>query len=140
MMNIITVTYILILLLCLLSNSAAFGLRNCSSNRIHEVSRDGGKATIRYDDKEEISFSGNSDVTIWCEANSAIDECILEQQPLENNKFDPKCNYSYPPSCTYEDRRPQSICHQNKRIAYKGILSNVCQFIIKGIIKEGNNK
>lgn len=125
---------ILVFLLRSFSISNAFQLKNCTSDRTQEVSWDGAKATIRYDNSKEISFSGSSNVTIWCEANGAIDSCILEQHTLENNKFELKCNYAYPQSHTPEI---EYSCHENERIEYKSVHNDACIFVIKRLKSAG---
>ena len=127
-----SIFYLMIFLLPQTKYTECLKLMNCSSNRIHEVSREGMKAVIRYDDTEEIKFAENSDlwnVKIWCKVNGVIDRCILEKTS-ESKKI---CEYSYPPKCPTVSG---STC-ENNRIEYNAGDSKKCEFTFTKMTADG---
>ena len=77
----------------ILTEVQSFHIRNCSSNRIHEVSWDDkeGKDVIWYDEREEIN-SKDALVTIWCDCETFLDKCSLKREADQTEKE--MCEYS----------------------------------------------
>ena len=80
-------------------------ITNCSSNRIHEISRAGMKSVIRYDETNAIELNKpvkNLNKPLWCESNMVLNRCILEHITSEG-KITKPCEYETSFSCSNQD-------------------------------------
>ena len=126
--------FLLLLYLCTAFATAySYQFINCSSNQIHEISQNGKKALIRYDDTKRIKLNENGqNVKIWCEANQPIQKCILLQLG-SGSRYEKVCDYEYPIRCSSQ----QTSSCKNKRILYEQANENKCVFIFDSLKKTG---
>ena len=112
-----------------------YQFKNCSSNQIHEISQNGMKALIRYDESKGIKLDENGqNVTLWCESTQPVQKCILWR--LNSKGYEKACDYEYPIRCTSE----QTYSCKNKRILYEPTNEKRCIFIFDSFEKNGTSK
>ena len=112
-------------------------IKNCSSNRIQEISRAGVKSIIRFDEKNAIELSKpakNHNVSLWCESDTIVKRCILEHVTSEG-KLNKACEYETSFPCPFKKIRH---C-ENKFISFESTLENKCNFILNNLSIEGKH-
>ena len=135
MRNIPNNLYVCALLLFVLEGVNSFHIVHCDSNKINTVNWNNitKKAIIKHDKNTNISlpYSGPP-ISIWCESNSAFDECVLSHQGYNKTKEEIRCMYS-PTSNYIED----ISCQNEQRIIRQPTRGSKCKFDFNEVDNTG---
>ena len=113
----------------------SFHIVQCDSNKINTVnwSNITQKAIIKHDENTNISlpYSGPP-ISIWCESNSAFDECVLSHQGYNTTMEEIRCTYS-PTANHIKD----NSCQNEQRIIRQPSSGYRCKFDFHKVTKTG---
>ena len=133
--NIPNYRYLGAFLLFVLDGVNSFHIVHCDSNKINTVNWNNitKKAIIKHDKNTNISlpYSG-SPISIWCESDSAVDECVLSHQGYNKTMEEIRCLYS-PIANNIDD----IVCQNEQRIIGQPSIDYRCKFDFNHVTDTG---